>query len=550
MIALLTGVKSSKKSYYTELKSTVDKLQKKNMQLEIINEVMKSIKVDMSVNEILQSVNGKLRDLMRCDRLSLYLLENNKLILSNVYPCDQKDLQPGFTLENHQSLYWTALMNQQIIKEEVNQQSASFFEKDYLHKLQMNSVVVLPLFVKSKRIGVLSISRQDDTEWNMEDLLFLEQLTGHLAISLENAQLYKEVVHRKQHWEDTFKAVADMIILYDSHLQVLQYNDSVRSFFKLDGCSPTFSELGEQCKNIIEATFRFKRPGSQDIYLKNSSICEAYTFPVHNTRQKVYGVILILKDVTEKRKMEAQLLHSGKLAAIGEMAAGIAHELNSPLTAILGNSQLLLRNPTYDDTSRLLLNDIKKCGDRCKNIIKSLLTFSRQDEYVFETFSLNEAVKQVFQLFKYQFEKNEIRIFFELDENLPLMEGSQQQIEQIIVNLILNARDALETSKKATKEINIKTSFNKSEVLLMVRDNGIGIEEERISEIFHPFYTTKAEEKGTGLGLSVSLGIAKAHVGTIEVESLFQSGSMFTLRLPFQPSLMQGDDGDKFIDCG
>lgn len=535
MIALLTGVKSSKKSYYTELKTTVDQLKKKNMQLEIINDVMKSMKVDMSLDEILQNVNGKLIALMRCDRLSLYLLQNNKLILANVYPEESEDLQPGFTLHNQHSLYWSALMNKQMIKKAVNHHMENYFEKDYLLRLRMNSVVVLPLFIKNKRIGVLSIGRQDEEEWSMDDLLFLEQLTGHLAISIENARLYKEVVHGKQQWEDTFKAVVDMIILYDENLQVLQYNDSVRSFFQLDGHSPTLAMLGEQCRKLIEEAFRLKKPGYQDIYFKNSSICEAYTFPVHNAQQEIYGVILYLKDVTEKRKMEAQLLHSGKLAAIGEMAAGIAHELNSPLTAILGNSQLLLRKTSSSDPSNSLLSDINKCGIRCKNIIKSLLTFSRQDEYVFEAFSLNEAVTQVIQLLKYQLEKNELHIYLELDENLPLMEGSQQQIEQIIVNLIINARDALDSSCKTLKEMLIKTSFSEMEIQLIVQDNGIGIEEGRLSEIFHPFYTTKAADMGTGLGLSVSLGIAKAHGGTIEVASSLQSGSRFTLRLPLQP---------------
>ena len=536
MIALLTGVKSSKKSYYTELKTTVEQLRKKNIQLEIINEVMKSMKIDMSLDEMLQNVLDKLKALLHCDKLSLLLLQNNELILSNVYPEESHGLKINSAIPNRHSIYWSALLNKQIIFQRLHDSSEDFFEKKYLLDLQIHSVIVLPIFIKNKGIGVLSIGRQDPSEWGLDDLVFLEQLTDHLAVSIENTQLYHEVFRAKQHWEDTFKAVDDMIIVFDKNLNVLQFNDSVRSFFQLNDHSPSFALLRKECKSIIEETFHTQKPGYRDIYFKNNSICETYTYPVQNHQNQVYGVILYLKDVTEKRKMEAQLLHSGKLAAIGEMAAGIAHELNSPLTAILGNSQLLLRNKEKSDPSYILLTDIKNCGDRCKRIIKSLLTFSRQDEYIFGSFSLNDGINQILNLLRYQLEKNEIKIHLELDEELPEMEGSQQQIEQIIINLILNARDALELSNKANKEITIQTSHLEDEIQFTVKDNGIGIEENRLTEIFHPFHTTKEAEKGTGLGLSVSFGIAKSHGGTLEVSSTVKTGSTFTLRLPVPPS--------------
>jgi two-component system NtrC family sensor kinase len=536
MIALLTGVKSSKKNYYTELKKTVEQLKKKNMQLEIINEVMKSIKIDMSLEDILKNVMDKLKVLVHFDRLSLLLLRNDNLTLTNVYPEDSHCIEVGSAIPNEQSLYWSALKNRQIIFQRLNDSYASFYEKEYLTVLHLRTILVLPIYSKNKGIGVLSIGRHDESEWGMDDLAFLEQLTDHLAVSIENAQLYNEVLRGKQEWEDTFKAVDDMIIVFDKDLNVLQFNDSVKAFFDINEQSSDSPILEEPCKTLVRETFHSKKPGYKEIYFQNHSTCELYTYPVHNNENQVYGVIAYIKDVTEKRNMEVQLLHSGKLAAIGEMAAGIAHELNSPLTAILGNSQLLLRNITSDDPSFTLLNDIKNCGNRCKQIIKSLLTFSRQDEYVFDSCSLNEAVEQVLNLLKYQLEKKQIVIKHSLQEDLPFIEGSQPQIEQIIINLLLNAKDALELSSRKNKEIIIKTSLQSNEVHLSVKDNGIGIEENRLSEIFHPFHTTKETEKGTGLGLSVSIGIARAHGGTIEVNSKLNKGSTFTLKLPLQQS--------------
>ncbi len=405
MIALLTGVESSKKSYYTELKKTVEQLKKKNMQLEIINEVMKSIKIDMSLEDILKNMIDKLRVLVQFDRLSLLLLRNDNLTLTNVYPEDSHCMEIGSAIPNEHSLYWSALKNRQIIFQRLNDSYASFYEKECLNALHLRTILVLPIYSKNKGIGVLSIGRHAESDWSIDDLAFLEQLTDHLAVSIENAQLYSEVLRGKQEWEDTFKAVDDMIMVFDKDLNVLQFNDSVKTFFDISE-KDDFFMLEKPCKTLVRETFQSQKTGYKEIHLQNHSTCELYTYPVHNNEHQVYGVIAYIKDVTEKRKMEVQLLHSGKLAAIGEMAAGVAHELNSPLTAILGNSQLLLRNTTRDDPSFPLLNDIKNCGDRCKRIIKSLLTFSRQDEYVFDSCSLNEAVAQVLNLLKYQLEKN------------------------------------------------------------------------------------------------------------------------------------------------
>ncbi|WP_379970283.1 ATP-binding protein [Ectobacillus sp. sgz5001026] len=532
MIALLTGVKSSKKSYYTELKKTVEQLKKKNMQLEIINEVMKSIKIDMTLEDILKNMVTKLKVLVQFDRLSLLLLQGDRLTLTNVYPEHSHYFDVGTTIPNNHSLYWSALKKRQIIFTRFQDPHTSFYEEEYLTLLHLKTILVLPIYSKNNGIGVLSIGRLNESAWGIDDLAFLEQLTDHLAVSIENAQLFNEVLRGKQTWEDTFKAVEDMIIVFDKNLQVLQFNDSVKDFFTINEQSPDFSILVEPCRTLVTETFHSQKPGYKEMYFKNHFTCEMYTYPVHNNDQQVYGVIAYIKDVTKKRKMEVQLLHSGKLAAIGEMAAGVAHELNSPLTAILGNSQLLLREIASTSPTYTLLNDIKNCGIRCKQIIKSLLTFSRQDEYTFSSCSLNEAVEQVLNLLKYQLETQQINITLLLQENLPVIEGSQPQIEQIIINLLLNAKDAL--TSRTNKEIIIQTSSYQNEVHLSVKDNGVGIEENRLSEIFHPFHTIKESEKGTGLGLSVSIGIAKAHNGTIQVKSQLNIGSTFTLKLPVQ----------------
>lgn len=242
---------------------------------------------------------------------------------------------------------------------------------------------------------------------------------------------------------------------------------------------------------------------------------------------------LLFQDVSEKIKIEAQLIQSAKMAAIGEMAAGIAHELNSPLTAILGNAQLLLREMTATPSAPLM-KDIYQCGVRCKKIIQNLLTFSRQEEYLFATISIDEVVEDVLGLIGYQLSVSGLTVNREMAHPPLLFHGSRHQIEQIVINLLLNARDAL--AEKEEPQITIR-SFQLEEegrlyVGLSVHDNGSGIAPELLQQIFQPFYSTKDQTKGTGLGLSVSLGIAEAHGGKLFAESVEGSYSLFTLLLP------------------
>ncbi|MEG6522486.1 GAF domain-containing sensor histidine kinase [Desulfotomaculum sp. 1211_IL3151] len=238
----------------------------------------------------------------------------------------------------------------------------------------------------------------------------------------------------------------------------------------------------------------------------------------------------------EVLKRQEQLVQTAKLAAVGEMAAGVAHELNSPLTAILGDAQLLLRRLDQEHPGYHLLADIKNCGTRCKRIIQSLLAFSRHEPYSKDQISLNEVVENSLALVSYQIEKNNTSIRTDLCHDLPLVLGNKQQLEQVLVNFLLNAKDALRSLDQGVITIRTGCSPREAdtkEVVVSVQDNGCGIEPETMSKLFDPFFTTKELTKGTGLGLSVSLGIARSHGGRIVVQSEPGQGSTFRLIIPY-----------------
>ncbi|WP_042350787.1 sensor histidine kinase [Bacillus massiliigorillae] len=544
IIERLTGVQSSKRNYYTELKKTIIEMKKKNMQLEIINDVMKSLNVEMSMDEMLKNIMDKLLTIFPFDRISLATCKGEELILSNVYPKSLDYIKRGSLLNKEHSLYWKVINSQQMMYYTIQQEGEieSYVETKILQKNGIKTILLFPLFGKGKVVGILSFGSIGTITNEESDIAFLQQLSDHFGVCLENARLYNEVLNSKKQWEDTFRAVVDMILVVDLNGNILKVNDAAKQYFQLseDNLSHKnichlFSDNNDilqlltDCCNTKEAAY-------QEINLANHTIFETFSNPIFNEEKQMYGVILYLKDVSEKRRIEAQLIHSGKLAAIGELAAGIAHELNNPLTAILGNSQLLLRNTNHDELSHKLYNDINNCGKRCKNIIQNLLTFSRQDEYLFQECSVNEAVDQILSLIGYQIEMQHINIVVKQEANLPKINGSLQQIGQIVINLVLNAKDSFENTKVRQKKIIVQTKSRKEEgkkwVYLTVQDNGNGICEDHLLEIFNPFFTTKQVGKGTGLGLSVSLGIAQAHSGSIEVMSVLGKGSKFILRLP------------------
>lgn len=536
MINLLTGVQSSKKSYYTELKKMVVELKKKNMQLEIVNDVTKSFNIDMSMDEMLKNIFDKLKEIFPLERISLSLYENEKLVLTNVYPTNAFYFPIGFVLPKENSLYWRVIQSLEKIFYQVQAKKDDYIENKVYEALGIHSVLLIPLISKGKVIGVLSMGSKETVQYDESDLSFFQQLCDQLAVCIENARLYNEVLTSKKEWEETFRAVSEMILVVDLQGNILRYNDAAKEFFQLSDSENVHQLLSMDInESPIMENLQTKKPVHRQIHIQQR-VCELHSYPVFNESQNMYAAIIYINDITEKCRIEAQLLQSGKLAAIGEMAAGIAHELNNPLTAILGNAQLLLRSVPKDDRSYKLLSDIHLCGKRCKTIIQNLLTFSRQDEYVFEDCSVNEAVEQVLGLVGDQIKKQNIMIQKKLDDSIEFIEGNVQQIGQIILNLLINAKDALEDTNIPKKVITIETRSvlenEKHWVLLSVKDNGKGISEQHLQEIFNPFFTTKRPGKGTGLGLSVSLGIAEAHGGTIEVISELGKGSQFILKLP------------------
>lgn len=235
----------------------------------------------------------------------------------------------------------------------------------------------------------------------------------------------------------------------------------------------------------------------------------------------------ICRDLTERNQFEQQLRHSEKLAAVGRLAAGIAHEVGNPLSSISGYAQLLRLGVEAEKTQKEYLMGIESESDRIKNIIRQLLDFSRTSQVKEEAIDLHQCLNQALSLISVNKDFRSVEVVKELDSNLPNIIGDADQIEQVFLNLLLNALDAMPNGGK----IWVVTRNEGQAVRIQISDSGVGIESENLDKIFEPFFTTKPAGKGTGLGLAVSHRIIEAHGGKIEVESQKSKGTTFTITL-------------------
>jgi len=246
--------------------------------------------------------------------------------------------------------------------------------------------------------------------------------------------------------------------------------------------------------------------------------------------RQILQAYLFEEDVTERHHLQASLAQSEKMAAVGQLAAGVAHEINNPLTAILANAQLLQRSlPARDKDLLEMVALIIQASDRATQAVRDLLDFARRERYELLPTDLNETIQRTLALIGHELGSRRISLQFDPALNLPPINASQDHLQGVWLNLLINAIDAID---RGPGVISIRTINAGETVQVLVTDSGAGIPPEKISHIFEPFYTTKEPGRGTGLGLSVCHQIVTRHGGQILVSSKPDRGTTFTVILP------------------
>lgn len=262
---------------------------------------------------------------------------------------------------------------------------------------------------------------------------------------------------------------------------------------------------------------------------------------LHSETGAIEGVVISGRDVTELKRLEEQLIQAEKLAAMGQMLAGVAHELNNPLTAILGVTELLRERQGFEDAAKRQLELTHRQARRAARIVQNLLEFSRPASPQKKSLDVNSVIERTVQLHEHSLRRNAVEVDFRPQPGIPGVVGDANQLIQVFLNLVTNAEQAIREVRD-TGRIQIRIARVEDRVCISLQDDGVGIKPEAIPRIFDPFYTTKRPGGGTGLGLSICMSIVREHGGTIEAEALPGGGSAFLVYLPVAQQPFQLSD--------
>jgi PAS domain S-box-containing protein len=404
----------------------------------------------------------------------------------------------------------------------------------------------------TRTVAVIGLGRTNDGDFlSSEDMEVLESLAGYIGIAIQNAQLYRRLEQKiseferlKEFNENIVESINIGIFAVDLDDRVESWNAQMELTFSrsralalrqpLSALFPAefvhrFNEArGEQGTHTL---YKFRLPlPSGDTRVANIAIA-----PLVSKDSVAIGRIILVDDITDRLQMEAQLTQSEKLSSIGLLAAGVAHEVNTPLAVISSYAQMLSKHMRDDERLAPVLEKITQQTFRASEIVNGLLNFSRTSGSEFTSVDLNELLRDTLVLLEHQFKTAQIRVQTNFDAVLPAIHGNRGKLQQVLLNLMLNAKDAMFGMPDAS--LRIATFRSNGRVMVRIQDTGAGISREHLHKIYDPFFTTKTKpqeggHKGTGLGLAVSYGIIQEHAGKIHVESEVGVGTAFQLEFP------------------
>jgi two-component system NtrC family sensor kinase len=520
--------------------------------LDLIAEVLKS---DLGTAGLLESVVCKLAATFPAQLCSMLMLDDGHAELifqSHTTASPQRiyklDLDVETALSACLSSQEPVLLNDLLQDERLSQLNQAT-------GVSIQSLLCLPVISGASRLGALILANPHPDSFQPEDLEMLKPLVSVLAHRLHTVQ----TIHSLQvanaeleviRWQLTnsrnilralFDSIPTSIYIIDRkfNLAAVNMHRARRTGLppnQLVGrrCFQALFQLDDPCPDCRvldtlfggESTTRTRRHWETDF---DPQEWEIFTYPICDDNEQVTQAILLEQDVTEKRRLEATLAQSEKLAAVGQLAAGLAHEINNPLTAIIANAQLLQRELPPDDDKQELVDLIARAGARANQVVRNLLDLARKEHYDFTPLDVNENIRKALTFMQHEFTNRSIELSFEPGADLPKVIASQDHLQGVWLNLLSNAIDALEEGRRL---IRVATHHSSNEVQVIITDTGKGIAPQNLLHIFEPFYTTKGPGFGTGLGLSVCHRVIKQHGGSILVESQLGVGTQFTVVLP------------------
>ncbi|MGB7172275.1 MAG: ATP-binding protein [Candidatus Acidiferrales bacterium] len=398
---------------------------------------------------------------------------------------------------------------------------------------------------RDRVVAVLGLGKTVDGDYlSSDDIELLDTIGGYVAIAIENARLYNSLEQKavqierlKEFHENIIESLNIGVLTVDLEDRIESWNPQMERMLGISRNEAVTRTLGEilpadlvaemasrSSDEHVASIYKFRlynRDGQR--YVVNSSFA-----PLIGKNGERLGRLILLDDITQRVRLEEQMVQNEKLTSLGLLAAGVAHEVNTPLAVISNYTQMLAKQIPSEDPRQKTIDKIVKQTFRASEIVNNLLNFSRTGGAEFMELNLNSVLEETLSLVQHPFKTARVNVIRNFGEPLPPVLGSTTRLQQVFLNLFMNARDAMPDGGM----LEVRTFAQNGSVEVEVTDTGIGIRSEHLHRIFDPFFTTKASGRGTGLGLSVSYGIVKEHAGKLEVRSTPEKGTSFKLEFP------------------
>lgn len=389
-----------------------------------------------------------------------------------------------------------------------------------------------PLVAAGRAVGAISVASERPAAFGPDHLELVSAAAAHAAIALENGRLVELLSIGKREWELTVDGISQAICIVDAHGIVRRANRAFSLLLEI----PLTALPGRSWLELLPPAWAdvvaraLARPGNEAIELRvGERVLFVSAVPTAGVEPE--GIVLIFEDQTDKRRLQEQLIQSEKMSAIGQLIAGVAHDLNNPLASVVGFSDFLSEASEIPPALAEPLRVIRQEAERAATIVRNLLSFARRQAEQRQTEPIAPLLESVFDLLRNQLMAYRVQADLIVEPDLPEIELNSNQIKQVFVNLINNAAQAIMTSGTGGR-ITVTARRWLDGIAVAVVDDGPGLSEEVAARVFEPFFTTKPEGEGTGLGLSICQGIVKEHGGRIAVETAPGHGATFTVELP------------------
>lgn len=493
-----------------------------------------------SLNQVLQDITRVLVQSLGFDQSWIGLLneEENSVEGKACFGEGKKNLNHHkiFTLNsNSTNPVIMAVMNKKPIIYPFNENSDNAGLNTWSKKLQVQSYGYIPILSSEKSLGVIGLFHFSDQKIQEEDIKSLISVSEHAAIAIENAKLYEQIRTSEERYRTLFESTGTSVVILDENQRFRLVNHAFEVLSSLPretligkmSLTPFLAVKSSQVKDIIEKLNNPPQNWEAEFSQREEQPKQVY---ISTTRMPGSNHTLVtLIDMTRERELEKQLYQSKELAAIGELSAGIAHEIRNPLVAITNSVGLLQEEPNISQEGYQLLDVVKEESNHLAVIVDDFLKFARPKKPNIKAENINQLLKDVLKRCREMNKKN-IQWIEEYDSHIKTIYIDKHQIQQVVTNLVKNGLDAIKIKGLLKIETKLEKKPDNDLVRITITDSGAGIPKNRIPKIFQPFYSTK--EEGTGMGLAICHRIIMDHHGKIVVDSEEGMGTSFTILLP------------------